>query len=192
MCHPKIVLPIFCQQTEESIIYTCLCKRRVARTHDEKNDGESKQIYHISLVVLFGKNLRRHVSGSAYLGSVETWAIAPCEWASKAKIYQFDIVILIKKDIFRLEVPVRESFLMQVSEANQQLLEEVSADRLRKRATVSDIIKNFTARDQLLHDIGYILLRAIRLRQSCWLFEFEIAHNVWMLEVCCWVELLLQ
>lgn len=75
-----------------------------------------------------------------------------------------------------------ESLGMNVVDGLNELFGVVADDALLEGARVGDVVKQLTAVDKLTDDVGHGDLLAIFLVQSRVLVEFEVLHDVFMVE----------
>lgn len=75
-----------------------------------------------------------------------------------------------------------ESLGMNVVDGLNELFGIVADDALLEGARVGNIVKQLTAVDKLTDDVGHGDLLAIFLVQSRILVEFEVLHDVFMVE----------
>lgn len=130
----------------------------MSRPHDKEDYSEGKQVDDIALVSLAINDLRSHVPRGANLSAVEARAIATGQRARKAEVNDLDIIVLVDKEVLRLEVTVGETFRMDVAKTKEHLLEVVLADGFRQWAGVNDVVEELTTSDHLLLDVSDVLL----------------------------------
>jgi len=164
----------------------------VTRVQDEENDSEGEEIDDLTLIWLSGKNFRSHVTWGTNNRSVSTRAITALKWASEAEIDNFNVIHLIKEDVLRLKISMRESFGVDVVNTLKHLLEEVLADLFAEGAGVGDVIEELTARDHLLGDVGYLYLLSTILDHSSAFLEFEVFDDMLVIKLSGGINLLLE
>ena len=156
---------------------------RVSRVEDEKNHTKCEKIDNLTLIWLASKDLRGHVAWGTNHGPVGAGAITSFERASKTEINNFDVIHLVEEDVFRFKIAMRETLGVDVVDTHEHLLEVVLANSLIEGAGVCDIIKELTARDHLLGDVGDFNGGAVLLVHGCALFELEVLDDVSMVKL---------
>jgi hypothetical protein len=136
------------------ILFVGHAEGRVSRVKDEKNNTKSEKIDNLALIWLAGKDLRSHVTWGTDHGLVGAGTITSLKRASKAEIDNFDVIHFVEEDVFRFKIAMREALGVDVVDAHEHLLEVVFANCLVEGARVCDVIKELTARDHLLSDVG--------------------------------------
>ena len=76
----------------------------------------------------------------------------------QSEVSNLDLSVFIQKNIFRLQVTVRNLSVMAILQARHKLLEVHACFRFTHFATVSNEIKEFTARNVLHDDMDLALL----------------------------------
>jgi len=122
--------------------------------HDEEDNSTCKQVNNLSLVWLLIKNLWCHVSWSTNHRSAETGSISSFKRACESKIDKFHVEILIEKNILGLQISMCESLGVEVMEAEEHLLEVVSADLFGEWTSVCNVVKELTTEDWFLSDVS--------------------------------------
>ena len=124
---PELLRAVRCNQLVVRILHVSHVEGRMTGIQDEEDDAKGEQIDNLALVRLLQDNLGGHVALSANDGAVGTRAIASLKRAGKAEIDNLDVVVLVKEDILRLEISVREASGVDVVDTLEHLLEEVLA-----------------------------------------------------------------
>jgi len=161
--------------------------------HDEKDNGCGEEVGHLSLVWLLLEDFRSHVAWRSDDRLVESASISAFKRACEAKVDYLQIVIVvIKKDVFWLQIAVRETVLVDVVESKQHLLKVVSANFLVERSAVGHIVEQLTALDGFLSDVGDWDGFTILLRHSGLLAELVILDDVLVFEFLSCLDFFLQ
>jgi len=124
---PEEVGPVGSEKLVVLVVLGSHGEGRVARVQDEEDHTEGEKINNLALVRLLQDNLGGHVALSANDGAVSARAVTSLKRAGKAEIDNFDVVVLVKEDVLRLEVSVREASRVDVVDTLEHLLEEVLA-----------------------------------------------------------------
>lgn len=96
---------------------------------DEHDDSCSKQVSLSTLVRLSQLDLRCHVVESSKF-RMEVTTVLSFDMSGKTKVSNFDVEMLINKQVFRFQVSMRESFLMDMFESFKNLFHVESCNRL--------------------------------------------------------------
>lgn len=129
----------------ESIGGVSLGERWMLGVQDKQNHTECEQINYVALVWLAIQDFWGHVRGGTDHGVVKAATVSSCELGCKAEIDDLQIVILVKQDVFRLEITMAETVRMKVMKTHQNLFEVCSADFVTKSTCCCNKVEEFTA-----------------------------------------------
>ena len=76
--------------------------------------------------------------------------------ASKSKVNEFDITLLVKDDVFRFDVPVTDAQCFKVEQSIQYLLKHLSSVFFRKWSIFSNFVKKLSSRTILHNHVNFI------------------------------------
>lgn len=131
---PEQVLPIAMEKSVKRITWGCLIERWVSCVHDEQDYTNSKQIDFLTLVRWRMRHLGCLVALGAHSSLQTALSIASFHGCCKTEINDPQIVILVNKDIFRLEIAMANTFHVAGMQGHEQLLQVKAAQWSRKRA----------------------------------------------------------
>ena len=102
---PEQIGTVLNDQFVEGVLLTChLVERLMLATQIEKNDGKGKYITGISLILVIVENLWSYVHRRSNFSRIEACPFAPSNVGSKSETDNFDLKVLIKNNIFWLQV----------------------------------------------------------------------------------------
>lgn len=162
------------------------------RVEDEKDHSQGEDVSRWSLVDLCCVDLRGHVAWSTDASLVRASAISAFILGSKPEVNDFDIEVLVEKNVLWLQVAVRESLCMNVVDAAKHLLEIELAHRLGEGARIGHVVEKLTAWYHLLDNVGNLDLFSTLLGPDGSLFELVVFDNVLMLQACRGFHLLFE
>ena len=83
---------------------------RMARVHGEQDHSKRENVSSLTNVWLLGVDFRSHITISADSRSAESCSSTSVYAACESKVSNFDVIICVEENIFRLKVSVREAF----------------------------------------------------------------------------------
>ena len=179
---PELLASVRGNQLVVRVLQVCHVEGRVSRVQDEQYDTESEQIYDLTLVWLFGVDLRCHESKRADNAPVHSVASSALDWASEAEVDDLDVVELVEQDILAFEITMGETLGVDVVDGLDQLLGVVAHDALLERARVRHVVEELATVDQLADDVGDGDLISILLVPDGVLVELEVLDDVLVVE----------
>ena len=116
----------------------------------QQNVHDNSQAPHISFFIVFlvVENFRSHVKWSA---DDLAQLLALCELSSSPKVYDLDNLILLQANILWLQIPVDESFFVQVIHRSQYLKHDLSRVFLFEFGSLDNFIEQLSTLQQV-HD----------------------------------------
>lgn len=109
---------------------------------DEQDDASRKQVHLPTNIGFTEVNFWRHVLRSTKFSEQSSTSIPSFDWRSKAKVSNFDSVLMIHKDVFWFQVSVSDAFSMTVIKTLQNLFEVVPCHFLIKGSSIRDELKH--------------------------------------------------
>ena len=179
---PELLASVRGNQLVVWILQVCHVEGRVSRVQNEQYDAESEQIYNLTLVGLFGVDLRRHESERADNAAVHSIAGSALDWAREAEVDDLDVVELVEQDILAFEVTMGEALGVDIVDRLDQLLGVVAHDALLERPRVRHVVEELATVDQLADDVGDGDLFSILLGPDGVLVELEVFDDVLVVE----------
>ena len=96
MSFPEKIGPICGDKLVVHVVAVCHLEWWVLSKHNKEDNTASKEVNDLTLIRLFLEDFRCHVAWCSNHRSVETAAISSFQRAREAKIYNFDVVVLVE------------------------------------------------------------------------------------------------
>ena len=112
--------------------------------HNEQNDGGSENVNTCSRIRALSVNFRSHVALSTKLSPAETRTITSLDGGSKTKVSNFEIELFVVQEIFRFQISMSNTIVMDIVQTINQLSEIEAADSLIESSTGGNVIKELT------------------------------------------------
>lgn len=125
----------------------CVFKGQIATNESEKDDSHTPNVNLGSMIALSSNHFRCSV----------TWRSAGCLQSlaslvgiGETKIDNFHVLVVVEKQIFRLQISVHNIELVQVFDTGNYLVEKLDGLRLFDPLILDNVVKKFTA-GRILH-----------------------------------------
>ncbi len=131
----------------------------------------------MTLVRLFEEYLGCHVGSSSQVCLEVTATITSLHWSRESEVCNFQVVVRVKHDIFRLKVSVRYALGVNVVHHLQHLFEVVATDRLGE-GTECNEIEQLPALHKFKNHIGHSNLSTVGLDPFGVVLVLKQSHHV--------------
>lgn len=179
---PELLRAVRRNQLVVRILQIGHVERWMTGIQDEQNDTKGEKIDDLALIGLLGVDLGRHEAERADNTPVHSVASSAFNWACEAEIDDFDIIELVKEDIFTFEVTVRESLSVNVVDGLDELLGVVAHNLLVEGARVGNIVEELASMDKLAHDVSNLHLLTILFVMDGAFIELEVFDDMLVVE----------
>ena len=148
---PENSIVFVLDETVVGIVGSCLLKRRISSVHDEQDDASSEDIGFGSFIV-FGRNLRSHITLSSEFGMKNSRIILSLQQAGESEVGQLQGEVPGKQNVLGFDVSVGVPLGVHVMESVHHLVEVGAGDFLGKLAGFGNVVEQLTASHVLDHD----------------------------------------
>lgn len=124
---------------------------------DEQNDTEGEQIDAVTLVGLLSDQLGCHIGSGTEDGPEEARAVTSLHRCSKAEVSESDVVLVVKHNIFGLQIAMTDTLGMHEVHDLEHLREVVTAS-WHVEWLKGNVVEELTTTDELKGHVGNVLL----------------------------------